>query len=325
MSNTRIWEEYYDHFSYFNKDDIRKGCQPLIMDWGEKRDNSIVLIHGLTDSPYFMKAIGQRFHEQMGFNVLIPLLQGHGLNEPNGMAGVSLEEWKRNVEFAIETAKELGTKVSIGGLSTGGALSVYMALKNPAINGAVFLFSAALDLAGIEGNIKEILLRTPIANILDFFEDKDLISKFKKLISEIFDRDKNRKDQKDTAQLEDNPYRYSKMDLGGAQQLSRLIKEIDKLTGGIGKKTPLHQPLFVAHSEYDRTANIQGVVELLIKANSSKNRFFRIGQHFHVPHASVVLEEPVKAEKYSPLEPSNPFFNEMISSVHEFVKEQLSG
>lgn len=321
MSNTRIWKEYCDHFSYLNQDEIRDGCQPLIMDWGEKRDNAIVLVHGLTDSPYFMKAIGQRFHEQMGFNVLIPLLQGHGLEEPKGMAGVSLEEWKRNVEFAIEIAKELGGKVSIGGLSTGGAISVYMALKNPAINGAVFLFSAALDLAGIEGNIKEILLRTPIANILDFFEDKDLISKIK----DFFRDKKERKERKDTAQLGDNPYRYSKMDLGGAQQLSRLIKEIDKLTGGIGKKTPLSQPLFVAHSEYDRTANIKGVVELLIKGNSSKNQFFRIGQHFHVPHASVVLEEPVKAENGSPLEPDNPFFNEMISLAHTFVREQLNG
>lgn len=321
MSNTKIWEEYYDHFSYFNQEDVRDECQPLIMDWGEKRDNSIVLVHGLTDSPYFMRAIGRRFHEQMGFNVLIPLLQGHGLKEPNGMPGVSLEEWKRNVKFAIETAKELGERVSIGGLSTGGAMSVYMALENPAINGAVFLFSASLDLAGIEGNIKEILLRTPIANILDFFEDKDLISKIKS-----FFRAKKRQERKDTAlEKSSNPYRYSKMDLGGAKQLSRLIKEIDKLTGGIGKKTPLHQPLFVAHSEYDRTANIQGVVELLIKANSSKNRFFRIGQHFHVPHASVVLESPVKAKNGSPLEPSNPFFNEMISLAHEFVREQLNG
>lgn len=309
MNNIRRWKEYYERFGdYFNENDIRDGCHPLIMDWGEKRDNSIVLIHGLTDSPYFMRAIGQRFHEQMGFNVLIPLLQCHGLREPNGMAGVSLEEWKRNVEFAIETAKKLGTKVSIGGLSTGGALSVYMALKNPAINGAVFLFSAALDLAGIEGNIKEILLRTPIATILDIY------------------RDKKRQELKDTALEESsNPYRYSEMDVRGGQQLSRLIKEIDNLTGGIGKKKPLDQPLFVAHSEYDETADIQGVVELLIEDNSSKSQFFRIGRYFHVPHASVVLEEPVKAENGSPLEPSNPFFNEMISLAHTFVREQLNG
>ena len=297
-----IWEDYYNHFGYLSKTDIRDGCHPWVMDWGDQRDHAIVLVHGLTDSPYFMRAIGRYFHEKLEFNVFIPLLQGHGLKEPKGMKGVSLEEWKRNVDLAIKTAKERGKKVSIGGLSTGGAMSVYMAMSNSGdLNGGVFLFSAALDIAGKTGNVLERLLRTPVANILDFVEDR-----WGKPLKG------------------DNPYRYSRMDKGGAQQLSRLIRDVENLTGRIGQKSPLYQPLFVVHSECDRAADIQGVEELIAKADASKSEFFRIGRHFNIPHASVVLQEPVVAKNGSPLEPENPFFDRMMSSVEEFVQEHLA-
>ncbi|ABW33453.1 alpha/beta hydrolase [Acaryochloris marina] len=300
-NNFKIWEEYYKNFSYITEADIRPECHPVIMEWEDQRDQAIVLIHGLTDSPYFMRAIGEFFHKTLGFNVYIPLLQGHGLLNPNGMKGVSLEEWKRNVEFAVEYAKTKGKKVSIGGLSTGGSLSVFMAMKDSDdINGGIFLFSAALDIAGKKGNLKEFLLRTPISSIVDLVEDRwgePLIG--------------------------DNPYRYSRMDTGGAKMLSNLIQEVEKITGKLGKKSPLSQPLFVAHSECDQAADIEGVEELIFKTtkNNKNTEFYRIGKHFNVPHASVVLKEPVLALNGSPLEPKNPFFEEMMNSIQEFVSK----
>ena len=38
----------------------------------------IVLIHGITDSPYYMEAIGKQFYAK-GYNVVLPLLPAHGL------------------------------------------------------------------------------------------------------------------------------------------------------------------------------------------------------------------------------------------------------
>ena len=109
---------------------------------------AIVLVHGLTDSPYFLSAIAGHFYFNLGYNVYMPLLQGHELNSPNGMEGVELEEWKANVWFAVRTAADRVDRVSIGGLSTGGTLSFYMACTKPQIKGDLYLFSAALDLAG---------------------------------------------------------------------------------------------------------------------------------------------------------------------------------
>ncbi|WP_310415971.1 alpha/beta fold hydrolase [Chamaesiphon sp. OTE_8_metabat_110] len=290
------WDEYYDrHFKgYIDRDDVRDRCHPQIFkheDDGQPR-NAIVLVHGLTDSPYFMRDIGEYFFSKMGFDVYIPLLRAHGLKNPQDMKDASLIEWRKDVRFAIDRARESGGQVSIGGLSTGGTLSVEMALNNEAaIDGGVFLFSAALGLASHAGNLAEIFLRTPLANIFDQIDRSSLIN----------------------SSPSGNPFRYSKMDIGGARELSKLIKELDLLTD----RDVLNQPLFAAHSEADTTADIDEIEELVNRSPSAE--IFRIGKNFAVPHASVALKNPVLSINNSPLEPSNPFFDQMMKSLHVFA------
>jgi esterase/lipase len=291
------WDEYYDrHFQgYIDKDDVRNGCHPQIFkhdDDGQPR-NAIVLVHGLTDSPHFMKDIGEYFCSKMGFDVYIPLLRAHGLKNPEDMKDASLIEWRKDVKFAVDKARESGGKVSIGGLSTGGTLSVELALKDEqSIDGGVFLFSAALGLASHAGNLAEIFLRTPLSNIFDHIDKSSLINN----------------------SPSGNPFRYSKMDIGGARELSKLIKELDLLTD----LEILNQPLFAAHSEADTTAAIDEIEELVNRSPSAE--MFRIGKNFAVPHASVVLKDLVLSLNNSPLEPANPFFESMMRSLHDFAK-----
>lgn len=293
------WDEYYDrHFQgYINKEDVRDRCHPQIFkhEDGNPR-NAIVLVHGLTDSPYFMKDIGEYFCSEMGFDVYIPLLRAHGLKEPEDMKDASLIEWRNDVRFAVDKARESGGKVSIGGLSTGGTLAVEKALTDEeSIDGGVFLFSAALGLASHAGNLAEIFLRTPLANIFDHIDRSSLINN----------------------SPSGNPYRYSKMDIGGARELSKLIKELDLLTD----RDVLNQPLFAAHSEADTTADINEIEEFVSRSYDRHHRaeMFRIGKNFAVPHASVVLKNPVFSINNSPLEPSNPFFDQMMRSLHAFA------
>ncbi len=295
-----IWTDYYKEFK-IDAGSVRKDCEPRIMLQDSPTDKAIVLIHGLTDSPFFMEAIGECFYK-WGYNVFIPLLDGHGLKDPKFMKGVKMETWIKNVDFAIQEAKSQSKVISIGGLSTGGTLSVLKMFDSPDdITGGVFLFSAALDIAGATGDIKEKLLRTHIIlPILAHIEDQfgqELIG--------------------------DNPYRYSRMDNDGAQELSKLIDEIDEHLKNI-KTGNINKPIFVAHSEYDSAADIQGVEELIAKSKEDKTEFFRIGKYFHVPHASVVLKEDVRAKNGSPLEPKNPFFDEMMEAANQFQRQKLS-
>ncbi|MEM8614233.1 MAG: alpha/beta hydrolase [Cyanobacteria bacterium P01_H01_bin.105] len=284
------WEDYYTEFDYLSHELVRKGCYPRIFEHETRPEKAIVLVQGLTDSPYFMTAIGEYFFYELEYNVYIPLLQGHGLSIPSGMEGVSLEEWKRNVNFAIETASEAADKVSIGGLSTGGALSCYMAATDDRINGALYLFSAALDIAGGTGNIKESLLRTFMADVLD----------------------------KDCPLIGENPYRYMRMDNDGARELSRLIEDIDQLIANYNPRQPFSKPVFIAHSESDEAADIKGIEALVMKSNLDQVRFFRLRKKDNIGHAEVVLKEPVKNASGKVLEKPNPKFDKMMEAVKTF-------
>ena len=287
------WTEYYQRFRYFSSDKIREGCYPRIMRQLERPEQSVVLVHGLSDSPYFMTAIGEYFYHTLGYDVYIPLLHCHGLKEPNGMEGVELEEWKANVSFAINTAASRSDRISVGGLSTGGTLGFYMATTNPQVNGTLYLFSAALDLAGgpygLIGELKERLLRTFLADLLD--NNQPLIG--------------------------DNPYRYCRIDKDGAQELARLIKETDTITEGFSSTVPFPKKIFVAHSESDTTASLSGVEDLREISIKDQFRLFRIGKEFDVPHASVVLKDPV-TNNGKLLEKANPQFREMLRALAEF-------
>ncbi len=289
------WDDYYSqHFKgYKQKSDIRDCCHPQIFKHGDKR-NAIVLVHGLTDSPYFMRDIGEYFCAEMDFDVYIPLLRAHALKDPQDMKDASAIEWRKDVKFAVDEAKKSGGTVSIGGLSTGGTLGVELALTDRlSIDGGVFLFSAELGFAGNFGDLGEILLRTSLATFLDRLDRSSLIND----------------------SPSGNPYRYSKMDIGGAAELSKLIGELDLLIDNYA----LTQPLFAAHSEADTTANIKDIESLV--ARSTQSEMFRIGKNFAVPHASIVLKNPIFSINNSPLEPKNPFFDDMMKALHTFAIE----
>ena len=287
--------DYYNEFEYFSPSGVRDGCHPRIMLHAAPAGNAIILVHGLSDSPYLVSSIGQHFHEQLGFDVYLPLLQCHGLREPRGMETVDLAEWKRNLRFALRRAQERSERISIGGLSTGGTLSFYMAATKPAINGELYLFSAALDLAGghtgLLGELKERFLRTFLADILD--QKKPLVGS--------------------------NPYRYSHIDMDAAQELAYLIRETDDLVDGFSPKCPFPKRIFAAHSESDTTADISGIENLREKVSGPESLvFYRIPKRQGVPHASLVLKHPIE-QAGEVLEPENPLFDDMMKEIDAFA------
>ncbi|MGA9535084.1 MAG: alpha/beta hydrolase [Desulfobacterales bacterium] len=295
------WRAYYERFPYFSTDTVRDGCHPRVFEHEAATGKAIVLCHGLTDSPYFLMAIARHFHTNLGYDVYLPLLHGHGLKDPKGMEGVELEEWKANIGFAVDTAAGRAEFVSVGGLSTGGTLSFYAACTNPKVTADLYLFSAALDLAGgpmgLIGEIKERILRTFLADLLD--SQKPLIGR--------------------------NPYRYDRMDMDGARELAHLIKETDGLLEGFDAKTPFPKRVFAAHSESDKTADISGIRNLQKKTPPERFTAYFIPKAVEVSHASLVLEKPIfavdSAEGEKPLEKANPKFAEMMAAISEFEKK----
>lgn len=292
-----LWTEYLEEFPIDSVHGLREGCHPRKMVHASGRKKALVLIHGLTDSPFFMRSIAFYFYDTLGYNVFIPLLQGHGLNVPHGMAGVTLTEWKENVRYAINAASLDGARVSIGGLSLGGILSLYMAYAEAALSGNIYLFAAALGLSpgsfGIPGCLKEFLLRLPFAGFCD--NGRPLIGS--------------------------NPYRYDRVSLNGAIELSRLIGEMDVLLRKFGKTRPARRT-FAAWSEYDRVISRKKLRNLGRMIGDDSFTPFVIPAEKRVDHASLVLKEPIFAldaqPGQPPLEQANPYFQQMVAAIGRF-------
>ena len=246
---------------------LTAGNYAKIYHQGKATENVIVLIHGLTDSPYYMQAIAQDF-AQVGFNVVLPLLPAHGLQRP-GRAFRQLRhtDWCTEVDAICDIAAGLGHKVSMGGLSTGGALCVHKAIRSPnTVTGGLFLYSAALNI----GTAEQLLLQTEAGRIIARLSDHTiwLEKTIKDRIAMILD-DQKAGEKDERYGIGDNPYKYSVLFFEGASQLAEVIQEINQhyTTGKIGtskaKFSDLVQPTFAVHAITDQSARFVGIKKLI--------------------------------------------------------------
>ena len=90
-----------------------------------------LLIHGLSDSPYSMRAVAERLRAE-GFTVVGLRVPGHGTC-PAALARVSQEDWTAAVRVAAAGLRSRlpgGAPLVIVGYSNGGALGVHYALES---------------------------------------------------------------------------------------------------------------------------------------------------------------------------------------------------
>lgn len=289
------WSEYYDAFPYFSEQNVRKGCHPRKLVHENRTGKAIVLIHGLSDSSYYMADLAEYFYSILGYDVYVPLLQGHGLKEPEGMTGVSLKEWKSNVRFAIKKAHERADSVSIGGLSMGGALAFNFGCFGQDINGGVYLFAAAFGLHPgcfpFVGKVKEWLLRLPFISFLE--PNSSLIG--------------------------ENPYRYNRVSINSAVELARLMVENNKMLHEIEKGRAVGKGFFLAWSESDDVVDTEALKRLGNVLPATDHVAFIIPKEHEVDHACLVLKKSVFAicmrPGDKPLEQANPLFREMVGAI----------
>lgn len=141
---------------------------------GKPYRRGVLLTHGLTDSPYFMRYLGSFFQENC-FRVMAILLPGHG-TQPGDLLDVSWREWAKAEAYGTDQLAAEVEEVYLAGFSTGGALSVYQSQGDPRVRG-LFLFSPALKISalGALANLHKIYSWTfPSAKWLDVMPDKDI-------------------------------------------------------------------------------------------------------------------------------------------------------
>ncbi|WP_294325795.1 alpha/beta hydrolase [Pseudomonas sp.] len=90
---------------------------------------SVVLLHGLTDSPYSLRHFARHFQD-LGYVVFAPRLPGHG-TVPAGLTAAHWEDWMAVTRLAVREATRrtpAGSPLYIVGFSNGGALAVKYSL-----------------------------------------------------------------------------------------------------------------------------------------------------------------------------------------------------
>ena len=271
-----------------------KGNYPFILSHNEYTNHVVILTHGLSDSPYYMEAIGWRFFNA-GANVIFPLLYGHGLKYPDkAMQEWGLyHKWKSDIDESISVAKLMGKNISLGGFSTGGALSLNAVLRyHSEIVGGLFLFSAALEIGKLYENIGMLPL------VQTYYRLK----------------------QKKLAGYGPNPYKYPFFSNFSGLQLAKLIHE-NKLRL---KNFKINQPVFIAHSIQDPSTLVSGVIDFLDKhvTNGVAYLISHYTDDEPLAHGDLVLEKPIELmsgymdQVFPPK--ANPRFDEMMRAAIQF-------
>jgi esterase/lipase len=115
---------------------------------GRRGPRGILLIHGLTDSPFLMRDVGGHFQRRC-FLVRAILLPGHG-TVPGDLLDATFEEWIEAARYGIDSFAGQVERLYVAGFSTGSALALYHALGQDALRhsiAALVLFSPAVKVA----------------------------------------------------------------------------------------------------------------------------------------------------------------------------------
>lgn len=128
---TRTFEEAVDRIRALQaRDDasVRPGSGVCFRSHGRKTERVIVFYHGYTNAPPQFDRLGEEFFNR-GYNVLVPRLPHHGLNDPmtTEQEKLTAEELVQSCQESIDIATGLGEHVSVCGISCGGVMASWVA------------------------------------------------------------------------------------------------------------------------------------------------------------------------------------------------------
>lgn len=178
---------------------------------------AVLLIHGLFESPYVYRELGNVLYEQ-GFFVRAICLPGHG-TQPEDLLTVSAKAWYDAVESEYLQLKSQYQRIIVAGHSTGGALALKLTL-NHTLQGLILLAPA-------------IEIKTPLAKLLHSNKLANFVERLFPFIQ--------RAEEKDLA-------RYHSIPLNAVRQVFALSQELKTL-----KDKPFPCPAFLISSKEDET------------------------------------------------------------------------
>jgi len=204
-------------------------------------DKAILLIHGLTDSPYVFHNLAT-FYYQQGFNVRTLLLPGHA-TAPADLIDVELTQWRQATNYAINRTLADFDSVYLGGFSTGGALILDHLMAQETLSDKVegiFLWSPA---SKASSDIAWLAQYVDLIPFLDWV-GKDADSDFAK---------------------------YESFPFNAGAQVHQLMTEL--MADDVVLSNDIKNiPMFVVVSEHDQTINTDATLALISQWHKSDTR-----------------------------------------------------
>ncbi|MGH8699040.1 MAG: alpha/beta hydrolase, partial [Burkholderiales bacterium] len=225
---------------------------------------AVVLLHGLTDSPYSLRHIARRYRE-LGYVAVAIRLPAHG-TVPGALADVDWEDWSEATRLAVrEARRRIGPSrpLHLVGFSNGGALAMKYALD--AIDDRRLTRADRIVL------ISPMIGVTALARFAGVFGWPAILPRFAKAawLSVV---------------PEFNPFKYNSFPINGARQSSLLSRELQRQITREARANRLVElpPILTFQSLVDFTVSTRAIVTALyanLPANGSELVLFDLNRN----------------------------------------------
>lgn len=234
----------------------------ILLPQGRPR-GAVVLLHGLTDSPYSVQHIAADY-QRRGFVAVAPRMPGHG-TAPGALSDVDWPQWMATTRLAVREARRLagnGVPLQLVGYSNGGALAMKYALdtlEDPHL-----------------ARPQQLILISPMIGVSSFARFAGLAG-LPALLPPFA------KAAWLNLQPEYNPFKYNSFPVNAARQSWLLTQALQKQLrqAAHGKTLSGLPPVLAFQSVMDSTVSSRAVVEMLfnqLPQNGSELVLFDINQ-----------------------------------------------
>jgi len=254
---------YYRHSPMWPGQFPDDGNRSFVLMPEGKPQGAVVLLHGLTDSPYSVRSIAVDY-QQRGFVAIAPRLPGHG-TAPGALTHIDWEAWLAVTRMAVREATRLaGSDVPLHlvGYSNGGALAMKYALD-------------ANDDPRLR-KPQQLILLSPMIRVHAFARFAGLAGLPALLPSFA-------KAAWLSVLPEYNPFKYNSFPVNAARQSWQLTQALQKQLNNQARQNKLSSfpPVLAFQSVMDSTVSTRGVIDSLFNLlpdNGSELVIFDINQ-----------------------------------------------